>query len=569
METRRTTSPDPARNISPMSNRRLPNASLLVLAIGTHLSAQGGPPLPPPGVPPVPVPPGNPITVSKTLLGKALFWDEQLSATNTISCGTCHVPGNGGSDPRSALFGSVHPGFDGLFATPDDIRGSRGVANSEADGDWIATQFFGLAEQVTSRKAPTMINAAYAPLLFWDGRAGPNFVDPVTSTVVLQQGALEAQAALPPVNAVEMGHLGTTWTELAAKIGALEPLALAEDVPTDLQNFVRGKTYAELFQTAFGTPGVSASRTLLAIGTYERTLISGQSAWDDFLAGNQAALTQQQQQGRAIFFGQGNCGACHGGQLLTNNTFRNIGVRPIQEDLGRGAITGNPADNGRFKVPSLRNVALRAPYFHNGGAANLTAVVDFYNRGGDFFVNQDPLIQPLGLTLQQRQALVAFLQAFTDPRVANETAPFDRPSLYSESNHVPVALGAPTPGPGGFVPRMWATEPPVLGNPNLTLAVDRGTGGAPAFLIVDTSAIAAGWNLFGAQLYFALTPAVSIFPMGALSGSGPGNGSTSRSFATPLDAGLQGQTLTAQWVIAAGSAGNLLSATSAAQLTLY
>jgi cytochrome c peroxidase len=518
----------------------------------------------------VPVPPGNPITVPKSLLGKALFWDEQLSATRSTACGTCHIPGNGGSDPRSALPGSSHPGFDGLFGTPDDVRGSRGVANSEADGDWASVQFFGLAEQVTSRKAPTMINAVYSPLLFWDGRAGPNFIDPVTGAVVLpQQGALEAQASAPPVSSAEMGHLGTTWTELVAKIGPLEPLALADDLPADLSNFVAGKTYAELFQQAFGTPGVTASRALLALGTYERTLISGQSPWDSFLAGNVAALTPQQQQGRAIFFGQGNCAVCHGGQLLTNNTFRNIGVRPIQEDLGRGAITGNPGDNGRFKVPTLRNVALRAPYFHNGEAPDLTAVVDFYNRGGDFFVNQDPLIQPLGLSPQQRQALVAFLQSFTDPRVANETAPFDRPSLYTESGHVPTQLGAATPGPGGFAPRLWATEPPVLGNPNLTLAVERGAGGALSYLIVDSSALSAGWNFLGAQLYFALTPAVSIFPTGPLAGTGPGNGWTSRSFALPQDSSLQGQTLTAQWVIVAGLPANVLSATNAAQLTLY
>jgi cytochrome c peroxidase len=555
----------------PRTVRSVAFASLLATSLAARLVAQGGgPPLPPPGVPPPPVPLGNPITPTKALLGKALFWDEQLSATRTTACATCHVPANGGSDPRSFGPGSVHPGLDGIFGTPDDKRGSRGVANSEADGDWVSVPFFGLAEQVTTRKAPSMINAVYSPLLFWDGRAGPNFVDPVTGAVVLpQQGALEAQAAAPPVSAVEMGHLGATWTELVAEIGTLEPLALAENVPADLANFVAGHNYAELFQQAFGTSGVSATRALLAIGTYERTLISGQSAWDDFLAGNQAALTPQQQQGRAIYFGQGNCAACHGGQLLTNNTFRNIGVRPIPEDVGRGAITGNPADNGRFKVPSLRNVALRAPYFHNGQAQDLLAVVDFYNRGGDFFVNQDPLIQPLGLSLQQRQALVAFLQSFTDPRVANETAPFDRPRLYTETAHVPVALGTPTSGSGGFAPRMFATEPPQLGNPNLTLAVDRALGGAPVFLVIDPVVVPGGWNLLGAQIYPALSPAVSLFPMGATSGAGAGNGFESRGFALPVDAGLAGSVLVAQWVIADVGASGGVAASAAAQVALY
>lgn len=542
--------------------------SLLAVA---RLSAQGGgPPLPPPGVPPVPVPLGNPITPAKVLLGKALFWDEQLSATRTTACGTCHVPAQGGSDPRTGGPGSVHPGLDGVFGGPDDIRGSRGVSNSDAAGAWQSAAFFGLAQQVTPRKSPSMINAAYAPLLFWDGRAGPGFDDPVSGAVVLPQiGALEDQAAAPLVSAVEMAHLGANWSELVAGIGALEPLALASDLPADLAGFVAGKDYAQLFEEVYGSSGVSSTRALLAIGTYERTLVSGQSAWDEFLAGNTAALTPQQQQGRQLFFGQANCVVCHGGQLLTNQTFRNIGVRPIPEDLGRGAITGNPGDNGRFKVPSLRNVALRAPYFHNGSAPDLLAVVDFYNRGGDFHLNQDPAIVPLGLSPLQRQALVAFLQSFTDPRVASELAPFDRPRLYTESSHVPLQLGAPTPGSGGQAPRIFATEPPRLGNPDFTLAVDRALGGAPAFLVVDPQLVPGGWSLFGATLYPALSPAVSIFAQGATSGVGPGNGFDSRGFAVPNDAGLAGGALCAQWVIADGGASGGLAASAAAQFALY
>ncbi|TAJ08184.1 MAG: c-type cytochrome, partial [Planctomycetota bacterium] len=507
---------------------------------------------------------------AKALLGKALFWDEQLSATRTTACGTCHVPSNGGSDPRTAFAGSVHPGLDGSFGGPDDIRGSRGVSSSDASGAWQIAQFFGLAEQVTRRKAPSMINAAYAPLLFWDGRAGPAFEDPISGAIVLPQlGALEDQAAAPAVSPVEMSHLGQSWSDLVATIGTLEPLALADDVPDALANFVADRNYAELFEQAFGSAGISASRASMAIAAYERTLVSGQSPWDAFLAGDASALSPQQQQGRLLYFGQANCVVCHGGQLLSNQSFRNIGVRPIPEDQGRGAITGNLGDNGRFKVPSLRNVALRAPYFHNGALPDLLAVVDFYNRGGDFHVNQDPAIVPLGLTLQQRQSLVAFLQSFTDPRVAGELAPFDRPRLYTESTHVPFALGAPTPGSGAQAPRIFATEPPHLGNPDFTLALDRALGGAPAFLVVDPLAVPGGWSLFGAQLYPALSPAVSIFAQGATSGAGAGNGYDSRGFAVPSDAGLAGSTLFAQWVIADGGASGGLAASAAVQLTLY
>ena len=108
-------------------------------------------------------------------------------------------------------------------------------------------------------------------------------------------------------------------------------------------------------------------------------------------------------------------------------------MRPPAEDLGRQIVTDNPGDRGRFKVPSLRNVGLRAPYFHNGGKATLTDVVNFYNVGGEFFDNQDPAINPLGLSPQQIAQIVDFLQnGLTDPRVAQGLPPFDRPTLHSE-----------------------------------------------------------------------------------------------------------------------------------------
>src|SRR4029079_11777880 len=112
---------------------------------------------------------------------------------------------------------------------------------------------------------------------------------------------------------------------------------------------------------------------------------------------------------------------------FTNDTFQYIGVRPQADDLGRFNVTNNPGDRGRMKVPSLRNVELRAPYFHNGEMATLEEVVDFYDRGGDFDApNKNPAIAPIGLSSTQKAALVAFLRRpLTDPRITAGTAPFD------------------------------------------------------------------------------------------------------------------------------------------------
>jgi len=160
------------------------------------------PPPPPPltPLPPPPQPPGNPVTTAKANLGKALFWDEQLSSTRTMACGSCHQATRGGSAPRSVLLSAhaTHPGIDGVRGTPDDILGSPGVILNQPEGSFAWSPVFGLDEQVTGRLAPSFINAAYAPLLFWDGRAGQTFLDPQTGAVVLSNGgALENQAAGP------------------------------------------------------------------------------------------------------------------------------------------------------------------------------------------------------------------------------------------------------------------------------------------------------------------------------------------------------------------------------------
>jgi cytochrome c peroxidase len=231
----------------------------------------------------------------------------------------------------------------------------------------------------------------------------------------------------------------------------------------------------------------------LAIQAYEQTLISDQTPFDQFLGGKNNALTAQQQRGWQVFQNQGRCIGCHAGSELTaasvsrktrvgriartpvppspalDTGFFNLGVRPQEEDLGLGGkdafdnplsevrlaqqgkyqeLLGEtpPALNppltssetviadGAFKTPGLRNIELTAPYFHNGGQLTLRQVVEFYNRGGDFRSSTN-LLRPLNLTEQQKDDLVAFLQALTDERVRSQKAPFDHPQLFVPNGH--------------------------------------------------------------------------------------------------------------------------------------
>jgi cytochrome c peroxidase len=530
-------------------------------------TAQGGPPQPPPP------PPSNPITPAKTLLGKALFWDEQLSSGGTSACATCHIPSAGGQDPRSAGNpASRHPGFDGLLGTPDDIAGSIGVMESAADGSYLSNTDFGLQRQVTGRQAPTMINAAFFNgALFWDGRASGRFEDPITGQVIDPFGAaLESQAAAPPSSSVEMGHVGVDWLDIAQRVALFSPLDLAEIQPGDLADFVAGHDYPELFNLAFGSPAVTPVRIIQAIATYERSLISLESPFDAFLGGNPGALTPQQQAGLAIFNGPGRCVACHGGPVNSDGLFHYIGVRPTIEDEGRFNVTGNPADRGSMKTPSLRNVELSGPYFHNGAFATLNDVVNFYDRGGDFNApNKDPRIAPIGLSPGQRNALVAFLRALTDERVRNETAPFDRPTLYMESNNRPVPYGTGTPGTNGFVPRLVALEPPRIGNDNMTIGVEHGFGGHQAILALSPSQDFGGTVFQGATLHIGLTGGVQLHRIPHLNGSTPGTGFSSVNIEVPLDPVLIGTSVFAQWFVLDLGAPVRFSATDAVEITFY
>jgi cytochrome c peroxidase len=548
----------------PRSPRLFLSLVLLAAPFAAAASAQG------PGFPPPPVPPENQITAAKTNLGKVLFWDEQLSASGTVACATCHAMEFGGGDPRTA--GALHPGPDASFGTPDDIRGSRGVIGTANDLSYVTTALFGLREQVTSRKALPVINAAYSGLQMWDGRATGQFIDPVTNTVAIQNGgSLESQASGPPLNTMEMAHAGTTWSELAGKVAQVRPLALATNLPAALNTWIGSRSYPQLFQEAFGDTNVTARRILFAIATYERTLVSNQAPIDFFRQGNPAALTPNQQRGLQVFNGLGpRCNTCHNEPLFAGPGFFHLGVRPINEDLGRGAITGQPQDNGRFKVPSLRNVGLRAPYFHNGGKATLEEVVDFYARGGDFRTPQVN-IQPFPLNAQDRNALVDFLRnGLTDPRVAQGQAPFDHPTLFTRSNRAPRLYGTGTAGSGGRIPRLVAIEPPVLGNPNFTVAMEQGLGGAPAFFLFDMASDPLGLQtILGARMWLGLSVALTALEIGGLQGSGDGNGWQSVGFAIPNDALLDGAAFYAQGFAIDPLAPQGLSATGGLEVRFF
>ncbi len=519
---------------------------------------------PVPPVDPPPIPPGNQVTATKAYLGKTLFWDEQVSSTRTVSCGTCHHAGNGGTDQRSvpATNASTNPGADNILGTADDVRGSQGVPSNNADGTYVNIATYGLNDQVTGRKTVSFVNAAYAPLLFWDGRASNVFRDPITNAVLLNNGgALESQASGPPTGTSEMAHNGRDWNDVATRVSASKPLALAASVPVPLSAWIDGRSYAELFQEAYGSPDITPARIIMAIATYERTLYGDRTPWDLDAAGI-TALTAQQQRGRNVF-NASSCNVCHAGNLFTDNSFRYIGVRPQNDDTGRFQQTGNNADLGAFRVPSLRNVALRGSFFHNGQFTTLNQVVAFYNRGGDFNAPNKPnnLIRPLGLNAGQQADLVAFLQALTDPRVIAESERFDRPTLYTESNRVPQVTGTGRAGTGGLTPQVRATSPPLIGNPNFTVSVNNGLGNSQAVLVIDAADPGIGANIPANGSLARVTTTTQ--------NTGAGNGWASLSLPLPDSAALVGKTFFARWYIQDAAAANGFSVSQAVRFTVF
>lgn len=529
--------------------------ALGVCALGLTRSLRGQ------GLPPVPVPPQNPITEPKRLLGKVLFWDEQLSTDNTVACGTCHLSERAGTDPRRV----VNPGFDGQTPSPDDVFASPGVVRTAVDGSYSPDEVFRLQPQVTRRAANPAVFAMYAPELFWDGRAPGAFIDPQTGGVSIPAGgALESQAVVPIVSDVEMGHEQRDWDAVAEKLARVRPLMLATDLPADLAARIDAlPTYPELFAEAFGDGAITAQRIAFAIATYERTLLPDQTPWDRFVAGDANALTPNQVQGLNALQAT-TCLTCHTPPLFTNNTFRNVGLRPPQEDLGRQEVTGDPADRGRFKVPTLRNVALKASFMHNGRLQTLDQVLDFYleiNGQVQFPDNQDPLIPPINIPPGARPAVIDFLaNGLTDPRVAAGQFPFDRPILHGQSNpRNPLLLGGGTPGGDGVIPGMIALSPPNLGNLDFKLGVARAAQpGAQAWVALSHAAPVNG----------VIQPEELLGPI-ALAGDGPGLAFGTILWPIAEDYTRRGEVLFAQWLIEDAGAAGGLARSPVAQLTLF
>jgi len=402
----------------------------------------------------VPYPAENPHSAEKAVLGKILFWDQQLSADDTVACGSCHQGSAGGSDTRAGL--ALHPGADGLDETGDDVHGSMGIRRCEMiAGVPVAKDdaIFGANVQVTDRKTPSFLDAMFAPTLFWDGRATDAFTDPDTNVIVIAAGgALESQSLGPLLSPVEMSCEGRTFDDLYLKMATVAPLALATDLPPDMANAIcKYPSYPALFASAFGDATVSAQRIAFAIATYERTLVSDDTPYDRFTDPQNpdlTALTIAQQDGLALFEGTSGCSDCHtvtppnenAPAQFTNQDFHNVGfidmAAQTNPDLGLQRTTGLADDAGKFRTPTLRNVGLReiGGLLHTGLGESLEDVMAAYNNPGvppGPGSTTDPLMIPLGLTSEQIANLVDFMRnALSDPRVATDAFPFDHPTLF-------------------------------------------------------------------------------------------------------------------------------------------
>jgi cytochrome c peroxidase len=286
-----------------------------------------------------PAPADNPTTAEKVKLGQILFFDPRLSSTGTVSCNSCHNVMAGGEDNRA---------------------GSAGVHG-----------------QVGGRSAPTVWNSAFSAVQFWDGRAP----------------SLEEQAKGPVTNPIEMGM--ENWDDVVKRLKAIPG-------------------YPELFSAAFSADNspVSRDNAAKAIAAYERTLITPNSAYDQYVSGDKSALTEQQISGMKTFAEVG-CANCHSGPAFNaNGAFMKFPMHgnsmfeakyKMSQDEGRFEATKLDADKHFFKVPTLRNIALTAPYLHNGSVTSLPRVIQVMAK------------MQLGSSLKQQQVkdIEAFLESLT------------------------------------------------------------------------------------------------------------------------------------------------------------
>jgi cytochrome c peroxidase len=237
------------------------------------------------------------------------------------------------------------------------------------------------------RHAQTLLNRAWGNSQFWDGRAA----------------TLEAQVVSPLTNPDEMGM---TTDGVVQKIRSI-------------------KGYGPLFAAAFGDSAITYDRIAKAIATFERTIVSGDSPYDRYLAGDKSALTKQQKDGLAFFSKKGECAECHRGPNFSDEKFANLGVGTdrANPDLGRYAVTKKRSDIGRFKVPTLRDLAHRAPYMHGGSIKTLSEVLDLYAKGGLPNPHLDTRLTPFYLDEETKHDLLAFLDSLNGEGWQNITPP--------------------------------------------------------------------------------------------------------------------------------------------------
>jgi uncharacterized protein (TIGR03437 family) len=387
--------------------------------------------------------------------------------------------------------------------------------------------------------------------VLWDGKPGPVFKDPETGTTILGNlASLEAQALLPFLNPVEMGHEGRTVAQVVARVSEVRPLALAQSIPPALARWIGQRSYAGLFEEAFGTADITPARIAQAISSYERTLIADRTPNERFLSN--ASLKR----GRTVF-GNINCAGCH---ALTGDStgFLVTGVRPPAEDHGGGAVLANPQLDGSFRPPSLRGASLRNGLFHTGNAS-INEMIEFYNRGGDFKESPgfNSLLRPLNLTAQDKADLAALLRyGLVDQRTANEIGPtFDRPVLYSETARVPTITGSGRAAVNGTVPEIIAIEPPFAGHQRFTIALSGIAPGSQAVLVISetdpgaTSVVPATGSLLRREVI--------------VKDDAKGHGFTSTAIALP---NTPGQTFFARWYV---TTNGQVSVSRGARFTLF
>lgn len=294
------------------------------------------------GLPPISWPKDNPYTPEKAELGRLLYFDTRLSTDGTISCASCHAPSEVFSDRRPLSIG---------------IQGQKG-----------------------SRHSMTVINSAYQPILFWDGRAK----------------TLEEQSKGPIANPKEM----TLFKD-------------PHEAHWDCHKRIKGiKGYQMLFKEVFNNDECSMDDIAKAIATFERTVLSGNSPYDRYIKGDLTAMTREQIHGYQIF-NEKSCIDCHHGVNFSNGQFANIGIgmNDPSPDVGRYAITKNLKDFGAFKVSILRETGNNGPFMHDGSLATLEEVIDYYDKGGNPNPHLHPLMQPLHLKPEEKKALISFLKA--------------------------------------------------------------------------------------------------------------------------------------------------------------